>query len=323
MKSTIYVICPDVNVSSGGVKKLHDHVNILNQLGFKAFIVYQTAGFRCTWFDHATPFTSLSQVRPGADDLIVVPEVYGPGIVRYFPGVRKVIFNQNAFNTCWGLDEGGGQLKDIYLHEDVAGVMVVSENDLNYFNYLFPGLPVWRVRNGIDPARFHDRQPKKKQIAFMPNKLPGVASHLLHVLSTKGIGRDFTFQSIFEVDFDTCAALLRESLIFLSLAHNEGFGLPVAEAMACGCLVIGYDGTGGRELLTRACGFPVAYNDITHFAQTIQAVIGRYRAGDESLTGLTRYASAYVREKYPPEAEMKDISHIYNTLFQPQTALSC
>ena len=42
--------------------------------------------------------------------------------------------------------------------------------------------------------------------------------------------------------------LLQGCALFLSFGHPEGFGLPVAEAMACGCAVIGYSGLGGREL---------------------------------------------------------------------------
>ena len=37
-------------------------------------------------------------------------------------------------------------------------------------------------------------------------------------------------------------------MIFLSFGHPEGFGLPLAEAAACGCYLIGYSGLGGREI---------------------------------------------------------------------------
>ena len=37
------------------------------------------------------------------------------------------------------------------------------------------------------------------------------------------------------------------ALLFLSCGHPEGFGLPLAEAIACGCLVVGYHGLAGRD----------------------------------------------------------------------------
>ncbi|MDQ2782551.1 MAG: glycosyltransferase, partial [Actinomycetota bacterium] len=44
------------------------------------------------------------------------------------------------------------------------------------------------------------------------------------------------------------ADTLGTSTVFVSLGHSESFGLPVAEALASGCLVTGYDGGGGHEL---------------------------------------------------------------------------
>ena len=44
------------------------------------------------------------------------------------------------------------------------------------------------------------------------------------------------------------ACALQDSLLFLSCGHPEGFGLPLAEAIACGCLVVGYHGLGRPRL---------------------------------------------------------------------------
>ena len=42
---------------------------------------------------------------------------------------------------------------------------------------------------------------------------------------------------------------MRLATIFLTFSNQEGFGLPPVEAMACGCLVVGYHGHGGKEFL--------------------------------------------------------------------------
>ena len=49
------------------------------------------------------------------------------------------------------------------------------------------------------------------------------------------------------------ALALQEALLFLSCGHPEGFGLPLAEAIACGCLVVGYHGLAGRDFATPTC----------------------------------------------------------------------
>ena len=44
------------------------------------------------------------------------------------------------------------------------------------------------------------------------------------------------------------AERLNGAQLFLAFGHPEGFGLPIAEAMAAGCWVVGYSGGGGQEL---------------------------------------------------------------------------
>ena len=41
---------------------------------------------------------------------------------------------------------------------------------------------------------------------------------------------------------------LGRTSVFVALGISEGFGLPVAEALAAGCLVVGYPAGGGEEL---------------------------------------------------------------------------
>ena len=53
---------------------------------------------------------------------------------------------------------------------------------------------------------------------------------------------------------------LSSSALFLSFGHPEGFGLPVAEALACGTAVIGYSGLGGRELFNIGKCFGVCWD---------------------------------------------------------------
>ncbi len=42
---------------------------------------------------------------------------------------------------------------------------------------------------------------------------------------------------------------LKKSNIFLNIGYPEGFPFPPLEAMACGCIVVGYTGGGGNEFM--------------------------------------------------------------------------
>ena len=54
--------------------------------------------------------------------------------------------------------------------------------------------------------------------------------------------------SVKNLPLSRVAEIRNKSLVFLSFGNPEGFGLPVAVAMASACYVIGYSGLGGREL---------------------------------------------------------------------------
>ncbi len=96
----IYVLCPDHNTPSGGIKKLYRHVDVLNRHGFSAAILHRKQGFRCTWFANNTGIESygraIKAMMHDPHSYLVFPEIYGSEIAEYAPGVKKVIFNRVA-----------------------------------------------------------------------------------------------------------------------------------------------------------------------------------------------------------------------------------
>jgi hypothetical protein len=74
------------------------------------------------------------------------------------------------------------------------------------------------------------------------------------------------------------AASLGDSRVFLSFGYPEGFGLPPAEAMACGCLTVGFHGGGGREFITDDLAFPIEVGDILGYARTVEELLRRCRS---------------------------------------------
>jgi len=100
---------------------------------------------------------------------------------------------------------------------------------------------------------------------------------------------------------------MQDSLMFLSFGYPEGFSLPPAEAMSCGCIVAGYHGMGGREYFKPEFCFPVEMGDIIGFARTVSTVLRMYREEPETLTRMARMASDYIRQTYSLERERDDI----------------
>jgi glycosyltransferase involved in cell wall biosynthesis len=311
----IYVVCPDCAVPSGGLKKLYDHVDILNSLGIESYIAHESRNFRAHWFINETKTTALSLIRIRQSDILVIPEIYGHHILNFFPGAKRVIFNLNAYNSLRVLPDIA-YLKDIYSHKDVLGIMVNSLHDRQYLKELFPTLRVHRIRNGINSKMFHPGDRKNRIISFMPRKLPEQAQHLLSILKLRDRLNGFEFHQIENSSFDSYAKILRESLVFLSFSHQEGFGLPPAEAMASGCIVIGFHGNGGQEFLKKGISFPVENNNLLLFAQVVERVLSDFDVNPKKYIGMGSKASEFIHTNYSLENEKNDIVEFWNQYFQ-------
>lgn len=82
------------------------------------------------------------------------------------------------------------------------------------------------------------------------------------------------------VDRDVLAALYRAATLLVHTAESEGFGLPVVEAMASGCVVVASDLPVLREVAGNAAFFcPVA--DLDAWTATVTRLIGE-RAQDDN-----------------------------------------
>ncbi len=97
-------------------------------------------------------------------------------------------------------------------------------------------------------------------------------SQVINILKTRGLDREYNFIPIDNCSEEDVAKILSESLMFLCFGTFEGFQLPPAEAMACGCIVIGYHGQGSKEFLKKDISFPVETGNILSFVKTIEAM---------------------------------------------------
>ncbi|MGO8745653.1 MAG: glycosyltransferase [Thermoguttaceae bacterium] len=309
-----YVVCPAIEHPAGGVKKLYDLVDLLNVQGFPAAIVHPLRGFRCTWFENQTPVCQLSQVTFAPDDLVVLPETLGPRAADIAPTARKLIFNQNSYYTFADYSSDPKELTTPYTRNDALGVMVVSEDSENYLRHAFPEIRVYRYRYGIDPGLFSPRFPKQKKLCYMPRKNVGDALQVINLLKFRGALEGWTVQPIDGMSPPQVAEVMRQSAFFLSFGHPEGFGLPPAEAMACGCVVVGYHGRGGREYFRPEFSYPIEMGDILGFAQTLENLLREFDRSPEGLETAGRRAAEFIHSYCPLEQEASRVAEIWTEL---------
>jgi glycosyltransferase involved in cell wall biosynthesis len=322
--NTVYVLSPDNDKPAGGIKILYRHVDVLSRNGFSAAVLHQQRGFRCRWFDNDTPIVYLPDIRLSDTDYLVIPEIYGPNIPtlgdlpQIGRTVRKVIFNQNCRYTYLGQTVESVLAPAFRMpyqdSSEYVATIVVSEDSAAYLQYVFPGHDVYRIHNAIDVERFAFREDKKRQICFMPRKHPEDAIQVLGILRARGVLDGVRVVAIENQNESGVAAIMGESLLFLSFGYPEGCPLPPAEAMACGCIVAGYHGFGGREYFRRDFAYPVDAGDITGYAAVVEALLKESAENPQKIARQARQGAGFIREQYSAERESRDIVSCWNRI---------
>lgn len=220
------------------------HVRLLRAAGHEAWLWLPEPGNRTTWIDQDLPVLFGAATAIGADDLLVLPETPTVQGRDPAPGARKVIFNQNHFYTF----AAGVPGDDFPGWAPTPGVWAVTEESRDVLAAVLPGLPVTAVPNPVDGELFSPRPTDRVRVSWFPRKRPREASLLKRLLANDPRLGAVDLVELVDAPRATVAATLGTSAVFVALGHSESFGLPVAEALASGCLVVGYDGGGGHEL---------------------------------------------------------------------------
>jgi glycosyltransferase involved in cell wall biosynthesis len=204
--------------------------------------------------------------------VVVIPEYFGMGLRRPKEPCSIVIFNQNVHYMFDGLTPGAS-VKGSLMADDRVPTIVVSKHNEEYLRYAFPNKSIYLVPNAVDTSIFHYCADKRRQIAFMPRKLPKDLAAVLAMLESKGALEGWSLCPIDGVSERTVAERLKESSVFLSTSTVEGFGLPTLEALLCGCVVVGYTGQASSEFFDDSTGFPVPQEDRLAFARRLESVL--------------------------------------------------
>lgn len=320
----IYVLSPDNNNASGGIKILYRHVDVLNNNGYKASILHQNKGFRCTWFSNNTKIKYLSDVQIKDNDFLVIPEIFGPNIysLSKLPQIsqkaKKVIFNQNCRYTFLGQNLESVISPEFTLpysnNNEYVATMVVSDDSTEYIKSIFPEQEVYRIHNAINVDTFTYKEAQSPQICFMPRKHAEDALQVLGILNLRGLLKNIDVIAIDNMKEKQVAEAMKNSMFFLSFGYPEGCPLPPAEAMACGCVVIGYDGFGGREYFRPEFSFPIDVGDITGYANCVEQQITQAKIDSTPLLRMAKDASDYVRKAYSSNSEREDILNCWRQL---------
>jgi len=326
MSARFLVLCIDRPLASGGVAVLYDAVQILTEAGHDAMIVHGRPGFRhmngeaSVSIGHSNRIAlaenarwqpqSLRQklrkartamARPAdsfdlrPDDIIVVPELMLRNAMIAYPAHRKVLFSQNPYLYLEAVREA--RLAGL---DPVAGIALnlgISRNCMAAFEAVgVTQVAYFPVAPRLD--LFPYRHEKSQLITYMPRKRPAEAEVLEAALRRRGNLRGFDLLAIDGMAPEEVARSLAGTSVFVSLLKDEALGFPAAEAMAAGCVVVGYTGQGTEEYFDSNTGIPVQDGDILGLIEAVEDTVARLNRDPSAFDAMRRRASDRVHATY-------------------------
>lgn len=337
-------LCPDRRSASGGIDVIYQCVATLCREGYDASVLHGGPGAGYPGASETVPLVysfahrraGLRHERPRAlvkhlvsilrdalrggklpryvprpKDVIVVPEFMIDTAMEAYPDQPLIVFVQNPFSFQRAFDRALARGLDV--RKRAAWYLSVSEVCERRLDLLqitgYSALPV-----SMHPEVFPFREAKQRLITYMPRKRREEGALIDSALRARGHIGDYALEALDGMPRDAISRRLQESRFFISLQKHESIGFPAAEAMAAGCVVVGYTGLGGREYFDETTGIPVTEDDTYGVVAALEAAIAEYEADPTRLDALRTHASQEINRRYSGEAFERALLDIWANL---------
>ncbi|EGB15219.1 hypothetical protein DND132_2013 [Pseudodesulfovibrio mercurii] len=249
-----YIFLPPVSKPTGGVTVLRQMADILHQSGREAFLVArEKGGWRPEGLADAAPVVEWADLKLTESDAWVVPEGWvnalAPGL---YANAHCFSYVQNWAYLFSSMPEG------VDWHSLPVEFLAVSDPVSRFVKETTcKDAPI--LRPGIDRTIFFapDAKPGGRvNVAFMPRKNKALVEQIKAIHEHRCGTHHVNWVPIDGLDAHGVAEALRSAHIFLATGFPEGCPLPPLEAMACGCLPVGFAGFGGWDYMRQVQAAP-------------------------------------------------------------------
>jgi hypothetical protein len=245
-----YFILDTKGNPSAAIATIYEHVKVLNNLGYKAYILHEKNDYRiranengagvADWLgeEYANlPHISLEsqQLNVGAKDFIVIPEVFSNVMeqCKNFPSKRIVlcqsyeyIFELLPLGITW-VDYG------------INDVITTSQKQADYVKQLFPNMNVHIIPVSI-PEYFKPTDKMQKPIVSLFTRNQNDAHKIVKSFYAQyPIYRWVTFRELRSINNTSFAEAVAESCLAVWVDDIAGFGTFPIEAIESNTPVIG------------------------------------------------------------------------------------
>lgn len=238
-----------------------------------------------------------------AEDVIVIPDYLVFELVELFKKMPCVILNLTAYFTFEGLTIEESITQPLKLPYEKYSCIVGSNDTANYLQHTFPKIDLHICPFGVDADQFSYHPHKKKQIAFMPRRCKDHLVQIINILKLRGKIPDWSFVSLENLPQHELIEKMKSSAIYLSTSYQEGFGLPPAEALSCGGLVVGYHGEGGQEFFKPPFAHPIPHGSIIEYVKKVEEIALLFEQEHAKFIAYGKQGSDFIQNKYSIEKE--------------------
>lgn len=246
-----FIFIPPLRKMTGGIAVLYQMAEHLHEAGYETYVVPRertTPGLD----DCRVPVCAWEKMQLTPQDIWLVPEGWVNALA---PGLqakaRNVVYVQNWAYLLSALPEG------VHWNQLAVSFLNVSHPVAWYTEYV-TGQSGPVLRPGIDTSMFYPPESKPKnsiRIAWMPRKNKALAQQIRSTFEARRAMQGkppVEWVEIHGKSLGEVAQLLRSSHIFLATGFPEGCPLPPLEALASGCILVGYTGFGGWDYMRQA-----------------------------------------------------------------------
>ena len=369
MLRNIYYLCPCSKEPCGGVQKIYQHVDALNQNGFNAYVLHPEKGFRYAWRENKTKLAylepkiqkkSISRLvknilkrllkkkapivplfaswdelgedpniyfltdtdheaylpKLNQQDVLVFNDYIVPEFASIIGKFPSVILNFTAYTTFHRITirESLDRLSPLPYDERSLACIVGSKDTENYLRFVFPKLTYHVCPFGVDTEQFVFHGEKKRQIAFMPRKCSDHLVQIINILKQRNNFPTWSYVALENMPQRRLISEMKSSALFLSTSYMEGLGLPPAEALSAGTLVVGYDGEGGKEFFNPPFAHVIPHGNIIGFVKKAEKMMSLFEKDREEFIRIGKMGSDFIKSRYSIAEENSSVVKAWNQI---------
>jgi hypothetical protein len=290
-------MCPQTPLAKGGgMRKLYDHLALLNANGFAAKGIYSFNGFN---------------VKFGVKDLVVVPEIYGSSLETDLVETQWLGFCQNPYMIDSNVEDLANHPYEF--SKTLKAIMVDSEHSRDIIHERYPRhaeiILTHSSGNGrrgrLGPFRYGP-WPRSREILYFEWKHKPLMEALFKDLA---LPLGWSIKCMTGKSDEKIAEMMRTGAIFCAPNYREGLCAPTSEAMISGSWIVGWYG-GGTEEYLRDKSCIVEQGNIALLRKALVATCEDIDNDWVSFSNMARLSSEWFQTKYSRAGEIEELLNI-------------